>query len=104
MVFESELKKELNQAKAKLEQLNKLYQRYFMGEDKLPPVQARAEFDRLVFDVKNKVNKSNSTSDKFLMSNLYSLFQSYKGRWEKRLREIEDGIVSPHELKRRKIK
>lgn len=104
MAFESEIKKEIAALRTKLDQLNLAYQRYFMGEEKLPPAQLREQYDRELQKTRDKANKSINTAEKFLMANLYNLYQSFKGRWEKRMREKEDGAASPHSLKKKKKK
>jgi len=66
---------------------------YFLGEEKTPPTK---EFARL----KQQVNmlqkeKASSVSNKFLASNFFSRFASYRNKWERLLRDVEEGRKKP---------
>jgi hypothetical protein len=66
---------------------------YFLGEEKIPPAK---EFERLKQQVNVLQNeKSSSVSSQFLANSFIRRFAAYRNKWERLLRDIEEGRKKP---------
>jgi hypothetical protein len=66
---------------------------YFLGEERTPPIK---EFTRLKQQVNLLRNeKTSSVSSQFLANSFFSRFASYRNKWERLLRDIEEGRKKP---------
>jgi hypothetical protein len=66
---------------------------YFLGEERIPPVKEFARLKQQVGILQNE--KSSSVSCQFLASSFFSRFASYRNKWERLLRDIEEGRKKP---------
>jgi len=66
---------------------------YFLGEERIPPVKEFARLKQQVSILQNE--KSSSVSGQFLASSFFSRFASYRNKWERLLRDIEEGRKKP---------
>ena len=66
---------------------------YFLGEERIPPVKEFARLKQQVSILQNE--KSSSVSGQFLASSFFSRFASYRNKWERLLRDIEEGRKRP---------
>jgi hypothetical protein len=66
---------------------------YFLGEEKTPPTKEFARLKQQVNMLQNE--KSSSVSSQFLASSFFSRFASYRNKWERLLRDIEEGRKKP---------
>lgn len=74
-----------------IEQLNNLYNMFFTGVEKIPPVERRKQLDQMMLSLQMmpKVNAAAS----FKYNNIHSKFISYRDRWEKMMKNFEDGKI-----------
>ncbi|MCB9728000.1 MAG: hypothetical protein H6744_11985 [Deltaproteobacteria bacterium] len=85
----AQMDEELNQLAEALRQLKVLYDRYFMGLDRIPPLKARDQLERAVRD--SKLAKSHKTGVKFRFRNLRQSLLTNASRWDRIMRLIEEG-------------
>lgn len=66
---------------------------YFLGEERTPPIK---EFERLKQQVSILQNeKPSSVSGQFLTNSFLRRFAAYRNKWERLLRDIEEGRKKP---------
>ncbi len=85
----AKLEEELKQIAEGLRQLKVQYDRYFMGLDRIPPLRARADLERLIRD--SRLGKSHKTGVKFRFRNMRQSLISNATRWDRIMRLIEEG-------------
>jgi hypothetical protein len=85
----AKLEEELSQLAESLRQLKVLYDRYFMGLDRIPPLKLREQVERAFRD--SKLIKSHKTGVKFRFRNLRQSLISNASRWDRIMRLIEEG-------------
>lgn len=93
MALESPLKKDAEKASREVDALNRFYNVYFQGGEKMPPNQQRRQLDTLIAKLKNQIISATNASDKFLANSVVSRFQTMAARWDKTMRGIEDGTI-----------
>ena len=79
----------LEKAQTMIDQIDHLYGMYFSGVEKLPPNQVRSVLDQIMVSLQNQ--QKSTPSQKFKYSSLVSRFQSYRDRWDKKLKDLEKG-------------
>src|SRR5438552_11341990 len=77
-----------------IDRLKVLYEQYFIGMEKLPPTVARREVEKLL-DFLGKQNIGN-TGIRFRYLGLLRRWKTYAERWDKILREIDNGTYARH--------
>lgn len=65
------------------------YEQYFMGMQGTEPLRLRAEVERLIQLYSNQ--RITNTALNFRYKTVVARFNSYRSRWDKVVREIEDG-------------
>lgn len=79
----------------KIEHLEHLFNFYFSGQDKKPPL---IELNALKKDVDSLLKESQDAiniAERFLAMQLVNRFTTYRIKWEKGVREIEEGRAKP---------
>jgi hypothetical protein len=66
---------------------------YFLGEEKTPPAKEFARLKQQMNMLQNE--KSSSVSSQFLTSSFFQRFAAYRNKWERLLRDIEEGRKKP---------
>jgi hypothetical protein len=66
---------------------------YFLGEERTPPIKEFARLKQQVTMLQNE--KTSSVSSQFLVNSFFSRFASYRNKWERLLRDIEEGRKKP---------
>ena len=84
----------INDLERKMGRLRVIYDQYFLGIEKRPPLTLQKEVVRLV-RVLERVN-IRQTSLKFRYRSLVQKFQSYRSYWMRTVREIENGTYRRH--------
>ena len=92
-----DVKAHLDDLSVRLDRLRILYEQYFMGIEKMAPTVARREVDKL-FDFLGRQNIGN-TAIRFRYLGLLRKGKTYAERWDKILREIENGTYAPHRMR-----
>lgn len=100
MAIESPLKKEAELAGKEIEILNRHYNMYFSGADEDPPRDKRRDLDLIFQKLKQKLPITPNASDKFFASSIISRYQVFCSKWDKQMKNIEDGkVIRPNQRK-----
>ena len=75
-----------------IHQLDNLYRSFVIGLEKRPPVERRAHLDRTM-ETLALTNKNNATLQ-FRYKTLHARYMTHRERWDKILRDFEDGKIS----------
>jgi hypothetical protein len=74
-----------------IEQLNNLYNIYISGTERNPPNERRKHLDQIMATLQN-ISKP-SAGLLYRYTSLASKYQTYKNRWDKVLKDLEDGKI-----------
>ena len=85
----SSFKQTHQQLHAELQELKKVFELYFSGQERRAPLRERDAFKRKLREL--SATRINNTAEKFLLQNLRSQFATYEARWERTVRQIEEG-------------
>jgi hypothetical protein len=86
---DGELDAMLEELRTKIERVRVLYEQFFMGTERTPPLSARKEVVRLVHVIsQSRIRKA---APKFRFQSLVQRFNSHKAYWTRTEREIEMG-------------
>jgi hypothetical protein len=86
-----DIRKEISGLNDRLHQLDSKFNSYFSAKDKTPPIK---ELDQLKRDVNRTYRKkmvNPSVSYRFFIDTFYQRFVTYRIKWEKRLKDVEEG-------------
>ncbi len=86
----SEIDARLNELERRIQSMRTVYELYFAGVDRRPPVQQRHELVRMVHELEHKVF-INNTAQKFRLRSIVQSYTTYRIYWDRVLREIEEG-------------
>lgn len=89
VMSKNELDARLNELEVRMRQLRTLYEKYFVGNERLPPTQERKEVFRMIRELDNL--HVQNTAQKFRLRSLIQRFNSYKAYWSRVERQIEEG-------------
>jgi len=92
-----EIGEELRVIDAKLKQLQRDYEQYFLGSRPREPVNLRSEVQKIMIRLANGQIKN--TGERFKFNTLNSQFLTYKRKWDDTLRKIENGTYERHVFK-----
>ena len=90
----SEIDGKLQQLETKLKDLRRDYEQFFVGARERPPRNTRKQVDRLVRELEGA--SVTNTSQKFRLRGLVQRYTSYKQKWNRVERQIEQGTYAPH--------
>lgn len=76
----------IQQAEPMIEQLNHLYQQYFIGTEKKPPLELRKRLDQLMNTV--QVMTKPTVTIQFKCNTLYAHYVSFRDRWDKIMKRL----------------
>lgn len=91
----SDIDGKLQKLEKKLDNLRRDYEQFFVGARDRPPTNERRQVERLLRELK-QANIAN-TSQQFRMRGLAQRFTSYKQKWNRVERQIEQGTYKPHQ-------
>jgi len=80
---------ELTELDEAIQNLQVLYEKYFLGIDRRPPDQERKRISQKVREMRNAAIRN--TALKFKINTLFAKLLSFERMWDRTLREIEDG-------------
>ena len=83
-----------------IDRLKVLYEQYFIGLEKLPPSVPRREAEKLLTFLSSQT--IGNTGLRFRYLSLVRRWKTYAERWDKVLREIENGTYTNHRTRARK--
>jgi hypothetical protein len=79
----------MDQAGPLIEQVNHLYNMFFSGAEKKPPIERRKHLEQVMASI--QLTSKPTPSIQFRANNLMSGFQTHRDRWDRMLKELEDG-------------
>ncbi len=79
----------IEQVPGLIEQVNNLYNMYFSGAEKRPPIERRKHLDQQMLSI--QMTAKPTPAIQFRATNVMSTYNTHKDRWDKRLRELEIG-------------
>lgn len=74
---------------SKLDRLRALYEQYFMGIEKVPPLQVQKDVVRMVYRLQHL--KIRRAEGRFRSQTLIQRYNSQKNYWQRSMREMEEG-------------
>lgn len=86
---QGEIEALLNELEAKMARLRTIYEQYFLGIERMPPLTLRKDVFRIVQGFENIYIRN--TAQKFRLRSLVQRFNSYKSYWGRIERQIEEG-------------
>ncbi|MFB6352319.1 MAG: MXAN_5187 C-terminal domain-containing protein [Bradymonadaceae bacterium] len=91
----SEIDGKLQKLESKLDTLRRDYEQFFVDARDRPPRNTRRQVDKLVRDLEQA--SVTNTSQKFRLRGLVQRYNSYKQKWNRIERQIEEGTYQPHQ-------
>jgi hypothetical protein len=91
----TEIQGKLRELEQGLDVLRRRYEQFFVGNRDRPPKNERRKVSRLVRELQ-RANLTN-TSHKFKLRGLMQRFNTYKNKWNRVERQIEEGTYEPHQ-------
>ena len=101
-IEEEELEQLLKDLSGRMDRLRALYEQYFMGIEKVPPLQVQKDVVRLVYRLQQ--TKLRRAESKFRAQSLIQRYNSQKAYWQRSLREMEEGKHRTQKSKARRRK
>lgn len=92
-----DVQKELDELDQRLSALKVLYDKYFLGMEKLEPQRERADVNKTIIDLGSRFIRN--TGAKFRRDTLKNKFLTYQRYWDRILKQIEDGTFKGHKIK-----
>lgn len=80
---------QLNELESELAELRAVYEQYFMGNERVPPLKKHDAFKKRLLRVKNA--QVRQTAVKFRLESIGQKLLTYERLWERTLKEIENG-------------
>ena len=81
-----------------IEQLNNLYNMFFAGAEKRPPLERRKTLDQMMQTIQNMFKSTQALQ--FRANSLNDHYNTFKDRWDKKMKDVENGkvqrYVKPH--------
>lgn len=81
----------LHQGEVLIEQLDRLYQSYFQGIERLPPIQKRKQLDDLILQIDKRPKPT--TQIQFKVQTVRNKYNTYRDRWDRKIKDIENGRI-----------
>ncbi len=91
MPTDKALEEELTDLAGRIERLRVLYQQYFMGMERVPPLVQREQLERRIRE--SPLNDVRRAAFKFRFHSLLQRLRTYEVYWDRLQRDIEEGRV-----------
>lgn len=91
MPTDKALEEELTDLAGRIERLRVLYQQYFMGMERIPPLVQREQLERRIRE--SALNDIRRAAFKFRFQSLIQRLRTYEVYWDRLQRDIEEGRV-----------
>lgn len=75
-----------------LEQVGSLYNQYFAGAEKLPPIERRKQLDQSIAQLQSA--QKAMTADRFRANGTVARWKAYSDRWDRQLKLLEQGKIT----------
>lgn len=90
-----DVRQKISEFNERLAGLDRQFNLYFYGLEKVPPLKEFEQFKREVTRFMQPISGVMSVSMRFIMTNFQHRFALYRAKWEKVLRDIEAGRFKP---------
>lgn len=90
----AELDQALEELQSRLDRLRSLYEQYFVGIEKIPPLILRKDVDRRIYQMRRE--QIRNTAKRFKLQTLIQSYNTYQQHWARICREIEEGRYTRH--------
>jgi len=90
-----ELSQEISLIKRSIVQLELLFNRYFTGREKRPPLVEMEALQKRVNILTINKNLAKTAMEQFQLQSLTQQFTTYRNKWERGVRDIENGRIKP---------
>ena len=90
-----DIKKTIAEFNVRINMLDRKFTLYFSGLEKNPPIKEFEKFKSEVTRCLQIKNALMSVSTRFFVNSFKNHFASYRTKWEKTLKAIEDGRFNP---------
>jgi len=88
------INQKISEFEGRLQKLDRKFSFYFIGRDRVPPIKEFDQFKRDVILLTREKERSTSASLRFCVETFLQKFISYRTKWERGLRDIEEGRLS----------
>jgi len=88
-------KEKVSKLNERLELLDRKFNLYFTGQDRIPPIQEFEKLKREILLLSRERDRVTSSGIRFYFNNFLQRFGSYRTKWEKALTAIEEGRSRP---------
>jgi len=92
-----DLKGKIEEVAVTIQRLDRAFNFYFTGFDKKPPVKMYERLQRDVKRLNDVVDDIKNTSLRYQVQMLLARYSTYRLKWERGLRAIEEGLLKPGE-------
>jgi hypothetical protein len=89
-----DIKQKISDLESRLQRLDRKFNFYFVGQDKVPPVKEFDQLKREVTLITREKDMSASSSLRFYIETFLQKFISYRVKWERGFRDIEEGRLT----------
>jgi hypothetical protein len=86
---------EISFLKQKIEILEQKFAQYFMGLEKRPPLKELSEIKSQISQLIKMESNLKQQSEKFQVQTIVNRFTTYRLKWERGVRDIEEGRIKP---------
>jgi hypothetical protein len=86
-----DIKQNISELDSRLKKLDRKFNLYFVGQDRVPPVKDFDQLKRKVAQLTLEKDRSTSASLRFYMETFLQKFISHRVKWERGLRDVEEG-------------
>ena len=93
----SELDIAIDELETRVERLRALYEQFFMGIEKIPPLVVQKDVDRRLYQLRRA--QIRNTARRFKLQNIIQRYNTFQQYWMRILREIENGTYRRHVLR-----
>ncbi|MCK5808623.1 hypothetical protein KAH37_06540 [bacterium] len=76
-------------------QLELLFNRYFTGMDKRPPIKQMTALQKAINILTINTHLAKTAAEQFHLKSLTQQFTTYRRKWERGIRDIEEGRIKP---------
>ncbi len=90
-----DLKGKIEEVAVTIQRLDRAFNFYFTGFEKRPPLKMYERLQRDVKKLHDLADGLKSTADRYTVQMLVSRYSSYRIKWERGLRAIEEGMLKP---------
>jgi hypothetical protein len=90
-----DLKGKIEEIAVTIQRLDRAFNFYFTGFEKRPPLKMYERLQREVKKLHDIADGLKSTADRYTVQMLVSRYSSYRIKWDRGLRAIEEGLLKP---------